>query len=99
MFHDGKTVEYLKSCSQAYPSDAEHMSGRLAYRTLQDDRQENYDTQEISVSQNFGKRHGSLKKHFDISVSLHKRTSLRYRRTRRETQGDTFEGKPSPVFC
>jgi len=97
MFYDGKTVEYLKSCSQAYPSDAKYMGGRLAYRTLQDDRQENHDTQEISVSQNFGKRHGSLKKHFDVwdSVSTYFVEILK----RREVQGDTFEGKPSPVFC
>jgi len=42
------------------------MGRRLAYRTLQDERQENHDSQEISVSQNFEKRHGSLKKHFDV---------------------------------
>jgi len=63
-------MKYLKGCSQTYPSDAEHMSGRLAYRALHDDRQENHDTQEISVSQNFGKRHGSLKKRFGVSNNI-----------------------------
>lgn len=55
-------IHYLKSRSQTYSFNAEHMSGSLAYCTLENSRKKNQDPQEISIFQNLGKCHGSLNK-------------------------------------